>query len=86
MGSFLWTIRGWWGYRGVLKNCRLPYAVDTLRILGAYKLLCPKIFPENFAPEKSPSLYFKLLLDSLNGAYADLANFSGITHALALLQ
>ena len=52
MGRFLWKIRGWWGYGGVLKNCRLPYAVDTLRILRAYKLLCPKIFPEIFAPEK----------------------------------
>ena len=59
MDSFLWEIRGWWGYMGVLKNCRLPYAVDTLRILEAYKLLCLKIFPENFAPEKNRSPIFQ---------------------------
>ena len=46
-------------------------------------LLVLKIFPENFAPEKSTSLYPKLLLDPLHSRYADPTNRCRITHALA---
>ncbi len=45
-------------------------------------LLLPNIFSKNFDLKKSTLLYLKLLLNSLDGAYADPANRRRITDTL----
>lgn len=57
------------GAGGKLNKCPLPFIQILRPLTPPPKLLCPKIFSENFDLKKYTLLYPKLLLNSLHGRY-----------------